>query len=82
MIKLRSLDGDTFEVDETVALQSHAIMHMIEDGCVDSVIHVPNVTSKILRMVIEYLKKHAKTPKKKDMSTTVKFNNETHESSC
>nr|GEW11811.1 S-phase kinase-associated protein 1-like, SKP1/BTB/POZ domain protein [Tanacetum cinerariifolium] len=69
MIKLRSSDGDMFEVDETVALQSQVIMHMIEDGCVLSVIPVPNVTSKILRMVIEYLKKHAKTPKKKDMVT-------------
>ncbi|GJR02339.1 SKP1-like protein 1B [Tanacetum coccineum] len=69
MIKLRSSDGDTFELDETVALQSQAIKHMIEDGCADFVIPLPNVTSKILRMVIEYLKKHAETPKKKDMIT-------------
>nr|GFA35372.1 SKP1-like protein 1A [Tanacetum cinerariifolium] len=46
-----------------------AIMHMIEDGCADSVIPVPNITRKILRKVIEYLKKHAETPKKKDKVT-------------
>ncbi|GKF43019.1 SKP1-like protein 1B [Tanacetum coccineum] len=69
MIKLRSSDGDMFELDETVALASQTIKHMIKDGCADSVIPVPNITSKILRKVIEYLKKHAETPKKKDKVT-------------
>nr|GEV10148.1 SKP1-like protein 1B [Tanacetum cinerariifolium] len=62
-IVLRSSDGDTFEIDEKVALESETIKHMIEDECAGSVIPIPNVTSKILSMVIEYCKKHVNEPK-------------------
>ncbi|KAK9670653.1 hypothetical protein RND81_13G215500 [Saponaria officinalis] len=58
IITLRSSDGETFSVDETVALESQTIKHMVEDDCADSVIPLPNVTSKILAKVIEYCKKH------------------------
>ncbi|XP_076938007.1 SKP1-like protein 20 [Bidens hawaiensis] len=34
---------------------------MIEDGCADTSIPLPNVTSKILSKVIEYCKKHVDT---------------------
>ncbi|GKV20931.1 hypothetical protein SLEP1_g30976 [Rubroshorea leprosula] len=57
-IMLRSSDGETFEVEEAVAVESQTIKHMIEDGCADNVIPLSNVTSKILSMVIEYCKKH------------------------
>ncbi|KAL1298764.1 hypothetical protein HN51_043068 [Arachis hypogaea] len=57
-ITLKSSDGEAFEVDETVALESQTIKHMIEDDCADSGIPLPNVTSKILAKVIEYCKKH------------------------
>ncbi|KAM7496425.1 hypothetical protein LguiA_020839 [Lonicera macranthoides] len=33
---------------------------MIEDGCADTCIPIPNVTGKVLAMVIEYCKKHVK----------------------
>lgn len=58
MIILKSSDGETFEVEETVALQSQTIRHMVEDECADSVIPLPNVKGTILSMVVEYCKKH------------------------
>ncbi|WOK92872.1 SKP1-like protein 1B [Canna indica] len=57
-ITLRSSDGEMFEVDEAVAMESQTIKHMIEDDCADSGIPIPNVTSKILAKVIEYCRKH------------------------
>lgn len=57
-ITLKSSDGEAFEVDEAVAVESQTIKHMIEDDCADSGIPLPNVTSKILAKVIEYCKKH------------------------
>ncbi|KAK9270902.1 hypothetical protein L1049_026488 [Liquidambar formosana] len=62
-ITLKSSDGETFDVDEAVALESQTIKHMIEDDCADNGIPLPNVTSKILSKVIEYCKKHVEAPK-------------------
>nr|GEX87553.1 SKP1-like protein 1B [Tanacetum cinerariifolium] len=49
-----------------VALESQTIKHVIEDECADTVIPLPNVTSKILSKVIEYCKKHVEAPKTED----------------
>ena len=57
-IVLKSSDGESFEVDEAVALESQTIARMVEDDCVDNGVPLPNVTSKILAKVIEYCKKH------------------------
>ncbi|XP_020586884.1 SKP1-like protein 1B [Phalaenopsis equestris] len=57
-ITLKSSDGEEFVVEEAVAKESQTILHMIEDGCADSGIPLPNVNSKILAKVIEYCKKH------------------------
>jgi S-phase kinase-associated protein 1 len=57
-ITLKSSDGEVFEVDEAVALESPTIKHMIEEDSADNEIHLPNVRSKILAKVIEYCKKH------------------------
>ncbi|XP_022769226.1 SKP1-like protein 1A isoform X2 [Durio zibethinus] len=70
-ITLKSSDGDNFEVDEAVALESQTIKHMIEDDCADNGIPLPNVTSKILSKVIEYCKKHVEIPKSDDRSASV-----------
>ena len=65
-ITLKSSDGETFEVDEAVALESQTIKHMVEDDCADNGIPLPNVTSKILAKVIEYCKKHVDASKPDD----------------
>jgi len=58
-ITLVSSDGDTFEIDEAVALESQTIKYLIEDNCADDTgIPIPNVTSEILALVIEFCKKH------------------------
>ncbi|GAB2218064.1 hypothetical protein Droror1_Dr00001281 [Drosera rotundifolia] len=57
-ITLRSSDGESFDVSESVAVESQTIKHMIEDDCADSAIPLPNVTGRILAKVIEYCKKH------------------------
>ncbi|XP_043707818.1 SKP1-like protein 1A [Telopea speciosissima] len=65
---LKSSDGETFEVDESVVRVSETLKNMIEDGCVDDTITLPNVNSKILPKVIEYCKKrvtHNGSSKKK-----------------
>ncbi|CAL5366149.1 unnamed protein product [Camellia sinensis] len=67
-ITLKSSDGEAFEVEESVALESQTIKHMIEDDCAHSVIPLPNVTSKILAKVIEYCKKHVQMSKTQDRS--------------
>ena len=66
-ITLKSSDGESFEVDEAVAIESQTIKHMIEDDCADNGIPLPNVTSKILAKVIEYCKKHVENPKTEDV---------------
>lgn len=57
VIVLKSSDGETFEVEESVLMESQTIKHLIEDDCAEN-IPLPNVTSKILSKVIEYCKKH------------------------
>ncbi|KAM3254947.1 hypothetical protein ACQJBY_048400 [Aegilops geniculata] len=59
MIMLKSADGEEFEVEEAVAMESQTIRHMIEDDCADKGIPIPNINSKILSKVIEYCNKHA-----------------------
>nr|GEX85879.1 SKP1-like protein 1B [Tanacetum cinerariifolium] len=66
VIILKSSDGETFKLDEMVALESQTIKHMIEDECADTIIPLPNVTSRILSKVIEYCKKHVEAPKTED----------------
>ncbi|XP_026385081.1 SKP1-like protein 1B [Papaver somniferum] len=48
MVTFKSSDGETFDVEKSVALQSQTIKHVIEDDCSDNGIPLPNVTCKIL----------------------------------
>lgn len=61
VVTLRSSDGEMFEVEESVAIQSQTIKHMIEDGCADRVIPLLNVSGEVLSKVIVYLKKHVES---------------------
>lgn len=61
MIVLKSADGESFEVDEAVAVESQTIKHMIEDVAVHASIPLPNVSSKILAKVIEYCNRHVQS---------------------
>lgn len=58
MLTLIASDGESFEVSESVAMESQTIKHIIEDGCADNAIPLTNVTSKILALVLEFCKKH------------------------
>ncbi|KAI9073291.1 hypothetical protein K1719_044754 [Acacia pycnantha] len=70
IITLKSSDGESFDIDEAVAVESQTIKHLIEDECATDGIPVPNVTRKILAKVIEYCKKHveAANPDEKKVS--------------
>ncbi|KAI3698852.1 hypothetical protein L2E82_42724 [Cichorium intybus] len=74
VIVLRSSDGETFEVAEAVALESQTIKHMIEDDCANTIIPLPNVTSKTIAKVIEYCKKHVDTPETDDKTAKESLN--------
>ncbi|PHT36132.1 SKP1-like protein 1B [Capsicum baccatum] len=50
----KSSDGETFEVDESMAPESCKIKHMIEDECANTHISLLNVTSTILSKVTKY----------------------------
>lgn len=63
MIVLRSSDGETFSVEEKVAVLSHTIKNMVDD-CDDTLYPLPNVKASILAKVIEYCKRHAEAAEK------------------
>ncbi|KAK9286120.1 hypothetical protein L1049_014501 [Liquidambar formosana] len=62
-IKLKSSDGETFEVDEAVAFQSKTIKRKSGNdysGC--KVITLSSVTGNILSMVIKFCENHVQPP--------------------
>ena len=77
-LTLKSSDGQAVAVDVAVAMASQTIKHMVEDGCADNIIPLPNVTAKILSKVIEYCKKHVQaSPKPADSSAAADANSTT-----
>ncbi|KAF9597343.1 hypothetical protein IFM89_017246 [Coptis chinensis] len=76
VVTLKSSDGEVFEVEEHVIVQSATINNLIEDGCAENGIPLPNVTGKILAKVIEYCVNHAGKPDAKDEEELKKLDNE------
>ncbi|KAG1354186.1 SKP1-like protein 4 [Cocos nucifera] len=58
-VVLKSSDGEEFVVESLVANQSETIKNMIEDGCVQSDVPVPNVVGSVLAKVVEYWNRHS-----------------------
>ncbi|KAJ8557528.1 hypothetical protein K7X08_003153 [Anisodus acutangulus] len=58
---LKSSEGVEFEMEESIAVQSGTIKNMVEDDC--TVFPLPNVDTKTLIKIIEYIKKHADAEK-------------------
>ena len=60
VIVLKSSDGETFEVDEAVALKSRTIKRMIDETSSSNreVITLPIVSGSILAKVLRYCEKH------------------------
>ncbi|MCD7456608.1 hypothetical protein HAX54_032327 [Datura stramonium] len=54
---LKTSDGDEFEIEESIAVQSGTIKNIVEDDF--SLIPLPNVDTERLIKIIEYMKKHA-----------------------
>ncbi|KAK2974718.1 hypothetical protein RJ640_007145 [Escallonia rubra] len=59
MLTLKSSDGQEFNVEESVILQSLTIKNMVEDDCDKDKIPLPNVDGKCLAKGIEYCNAHA-----------------------
>ncbi|PKI56597.1 hypothetical protein CRG98_022980 [Punica granatum] len=53
MVTLKTSDDEIFEVEVSIAMEWKVVKHMIEDDCVNNVIPLKNVSSKVLRRVIE-----------------------------
>ena len=51
LVKLKSSQGEVFEVDEDVACMSQLVKNMVEDSGADEEIPLPNVKTAILGKV-------------------------------
>ncbi|KAL6634118.1 hypothetical protein ACP70R_026789 [Stipagrostis hirtigluma subsp. patula] len=59
MVRLRSSDGESFDVlEEHIGAASTVIRGMLDDGCADGVITLPNVAAPVLSRVLEYVNRH------------------------
>ncbi|GLT25428.1 hypothetical protein SLA2020_005570 [Shorea laevis] len=67
VLKLKSADGEIFEVEEYVAEQFEVVKNLIEDCDDDREIPLNNVDGKTLAKMIEWCKKHADYGKGKKM---------------
>ncbi|XP_010254888.1 PREDICTED: SKP1-like protein 1A [Nelumbo nucifera] len=69
---LRSSDGEIFEVDVKVAMESITIKNIIEEDLETTIIPIPNVTGRVLSKVIEFCKEHVKARAEVDADVSEK----------
>eukprot|EP00448_Togula_jolla_P022493 CAMPEP_0170590944 /NCGR_PEP_ID=MMETSP0224-20130122/12138_1 /TAXON_ID=285029 /ORGANISM="Togula jolla, Strain CCCM 725" /LENGTH=223 /DNA_ID=CAMNT_0010914771 /DNA_START=94 /DNA_END=766 /DNA_ORIENTATION=- len=62
LLKLKSSQGEIFEVEPEVACMSTLIKNMVDDSGTDEEIPLPNVKTAILSKVIDYCKFHKENP--------------------
>ncbi|KAH8087492.1 putative negative regulator sulfur controller-3 [Filobasidium floriforme] len=63
MVMLTTSDNETYDVEKDVAVRSVLIANMMEDiGDVNAPIPLPNVTSNVLKKVLEYCDYHKSDP--------------------
>eukprot|EP00812_Abedinium_dasypus_P008740 NODE_2479_length_927_cov_1025.308486.p1 GENE.NODE_2479_length_927_cov_1025.308486~~NODE_2479_length_927_cov_1025.308486.p1 ORF type:complete len:193 (+),score=64.03 NODE_2479_length_927_cov_1025.308486:3-581(+) len=62
LVKLKSSQGEVFEVEPEVACMSTLIKNMVEDSGTDEEIPLPNVKTAILSKVTDYCKYHKDNP--------------------
>jgi len=62
LLKLKSSQGEVFEVEPEVACISMLIKNMVDDSGTDEEIPLPNVKTAILAKVIDYCKYHKDSP--------------------
>ncbi|XP_062227703.1 SKP1-like protein 1B [Phragmites australis] len=80
-ITLICSDNEAFEVPEAAASMSLTIRHLIEDGCADGGIPLPNVTAGILAKVLEYCSKHVAASSEAGSASDAASNSEAGSSS-
>lgn len=71
-VKLRSKDGQEFEIEVKAAKMSMTVKNLIEDAGIDNAIPLPNVTGKILSKTVEFCKHHMNDPKLSDKEERAK----------
>jgi S-phase kinase-associated protein 1 len=61
-LRLVSQEGERFEINKRIAVQSELVQTMAEGDREENDIPLPNVKSSVLRKVIEYLRYHVDNP--------------------
>lgn len=62
LLKLKSSQGEIFEVEPEVACMSTLVKNMVDDSGTDEEIPLPNVKTAILSKIIDYCKYHKDSP--------------------
>ena len=76
VLKLRTSEGDIFEVGKEAACMSTLIKNMVDDtGAIDDEIPLPNVNSAILSKVTEYCQYHKDEVTPKEIKKPLTSNN-------